>query len=74
MYIQGYRDDTGVDFLIQPLITSTYFEAIFTISIQALWVKTHIHFIANNRIDFVTGIVNVVHNSLLDNSKQNATF
>lgn len=74
IYIKGYSDSTGVDFLIRPSISQTYFDALFTISVKALWINTHIHYIATSRTEFVTGIVDLTHKNLIDPVPNSVTF
>lgn len=62
----GYTDSTGVDFLIRPSTTKTYFDALFTINVKALWIQAHFHYIASSRPEILTGIVDVTHPKLLD--------
>ena len=55
IYLSGYGDQTGVDFLIKPVINPTYFDAVLTINIQATYIKAHIHYMASSRDDLRCG-------------------
>jgi len=55
IYLNGYSDPTGADFLIKPVTSPTYFDAVFTINVQATYIKAHIHYLASSRDDLRCG-------------------
>lgn len=55
IYLNGYIDPTGVDFLIKPVISPTYFDAVLTLNVQATYIKAHVHYMASSRDDLKCG-------------------
>jgi hypothetical protein len=66
LYIMGYKDDTGIDFRVNPSAGEKFFDAVFVISQKAMWISVHIHYIASKRPEFITGIISLSHPRLLD--------
>jgi hypothetical protein len=59
IFIGGYNDPTGTDFSARPLVKDLYFDVLFTMSINAKWAKTHIHYMASSRDDIRCGTYSV---------------
>lgn len=66
IYLNGYIDPTGVDFLIRPVVSPTHFDVVLAINIEANWIKAHIHYIASSREDLKCGSFAVSDNELFE--------
>ncbi len=66
IYIMGYKDDTGVDFKLNPSAGAKSFDAVFYINVKAVWVSAHIHYIVSAKPEFIVGTIALEHPKLID--------